>query len=198
MAEELDSVPDEEQTLPPVSTLRYPSLDELFRQMPQITELVRTRPAADEEPISFLYRLRSSQTPEEAITFTAFAVQPKMAVWWGYECVRNVPKGLSASDRELMELIAAWASQPSQGARYAVMEAALFAPIRSPAVLLGLAVGWSGGQIAPNDPIPVSPQRTPRAINSAILSCLARVPITNRKIRLAQFIGLAESLFRVR
>lgn len=196
MSTDPDSVPEDEQTLPPVSTLRCPTLAELYSSLPQVKELIRAKPLEDEEPISFLYRLRSSTTPEEAVTFTAFAVQPKMAIWWGYECLRSVPQALSASDRELMEVIAQWATHPSAMSKYHVMQESLFAPVRSPAVLLGLAVGWSGGQMAPNDPMPVPAHRAPRAINSAVLSCLARVDLNQRSIRLARFIELSESLFR--
>lgn len=188
--------PEEEQTLPPVSTLRYATLTDLFQSMPQVKELIRGRPLEEEEPISFLYRLRASTTPEDAVTFTAFAVQPKMAIWWGYECLRSVPQVLSASDRELMEGVATWATQPTNQSKYMVMQSALFAPIASPAVLLGLSVGWSGGPMAPNDPFPVPAYRAPRAINSAVLSCLARVDLSHRPKRLARFIELSESLFR--
>lgn len=76
------------------------------------------------------------------------------------------------------------------------MQAALYAPRRSPAVLLGLAVGWSGGPIAPNDTAPVPVYRTPGAINSAVLSCLAGADVRARSVHLARMIDLAGSLLR--
>ena len=77
------------------------------------------------------------------------------------------------------------------------MKEALWAPQRTPVVLLGLAVGWSGGQFAPNDPSQVPPYRTPRAVNSAVLSCLAKSSLNRRPIELARFLDLALSLYRV-
>ena len=75
----------EEKTRPPVSALRYPTPHELFAAIPQIRALTQHRPRnEDETPEEFVERLRSSSTPEEAVTFTAFAAQPKMAIWWAY------------------------------------------------------------------------------------------------------------------
>ena len=63
--------------------------------------------------------------------------------------------------------------------------------------MLALAVGWSGGQIAPNDPAPVPIWRAPRSINSAVLSCLSKVDLDRRSVLLARFIDLSANLFRV-
>lgn len=186
-----------EKTRPPVSALRFATPFELYAELPQIRDLTQHRPRETEEGLAYLARLRSSTTPEEAVTFTAFAARPKMAVWWAYECLRSMPEELSREDRELMERVALWTGNPEHQNRYEVMRMALFAPRRTPAVFLGLAVGWSGGQIAPNDPAPVPPFRTPRAINTAVLSCLARADLSRRSIRLARFIDLAQTLFQV-
>ncbi|MEM8849587.1 MAG: hypothetical protein AAGE03_06070 [Pseudomonadota bacterium] len=155
------------------------------------------RPREGEESIDFLQRLRASTTPEEAVTFTAFAALPQMGVWWGYESLRSMPDAIGARDRELMELIAAWIATPTDDLRHRIMQAALFAPARTPAVMLGLAVGWSGGSIAPSDPAPVPIYRGPRSLNSAVLSSLAKMPLSRRSVHLARVISLAESLYRV-
>lgn len=193
------TVPGEEgeKTRPPVSALRFATPFELYSELPQIRDLTQHRPREGEDGLAYLARLRSSTTPEEAVTFAAFASRPKMAIWWAYECLRTMPEELSREDRELMEKIALWTGNPETDNRYEVMRSALYAPRRTPAVFLGLAVGWSGGQIAPNDPAPVPPFRTPRAINSAVLSCLARADLSQRSIRLARFIDLAQTLFQV-
>ncbi|WP_236687862.1 DUF6931 family protein [Jannaschia aquimarina] len=169
---------------------------ELYAAIPEIADLTQHRPRDDEDAMDFLFRLRSSTTPEEAVTFTAFAALPQMAVWWGYECIRSLPEAIEARDRDLLALIAAWTAQPTNDLRHRTMEVSLYAPVRSPAVMLGLAVGWSGGSIAPNDPAPVPAHRAPRSINSAILSGLARAPLSERSVRLARIITLAESLCR--
>ena len=75
------------------------------------------------------------------------------------------------------------APQSGQGMRIAV-------------VLLGLAVGWASGGPAPNDPEPSPPHKAPVAINSAVLSCLARTQLRQRPVYLARFLDMAEALFR--
>lgn len=194
-------VPDEttqtEKTQPPSTVLRYPTPAELFKAMPALGEMCQHRPREDELAGAFVARLRGSTTPEDAITFTAFAVRPKMGVWWGYECLRSIPENLSREDRELMEMIATWTRYADNENRYRVMKVAMWAPKRTPTVHLGLAVGWSGGPVAPNDPAPVPPSRTPRAISAAVLSCAAQGDLSRRSVALARFIDLAEGLFRV-
>jgi len=185
-----------DKTNPPQGALRYEMPEDLFAAMPQLGELTQHRPRIGEEALPFLGRLRSSTTPEEAVTFTAFAALPEMAIWWGYECLRLMPEGMDANDRAAMEKIARWLTTRTRDYRQQIMQEALWAPAKSPVTMLALAVGWSGGSIAPNDPAAVPPWRTPRSINSAVLSCLARTDLSRRSIFLARFIDMSEQLYR--
>lgn len=190
------TIDESEKTRPPVTALRYATPSELYANFPQLREMTQLRPREDEAGMEFLHRLNESQTPEEAVTFTAFAARPKMSVWWGYECLRNLRADFSGHDRELLEKIARWATSGDTDIRYDIMRTSLFAEKRTAAVVLGLAAGWAGPQIAPNDPTPVPAQRTPRAVNSAVLSALAQCNLANRPHHLAKLLTLAESLFR--
>jgi hypothetical protein len=198
----LQELDEAEKTRPPshlsaqVSVLRYPTPHELYAAMPQIRNLTQLRPREDEVSLDYLLRLQASVTPEEAVTFAAFAALPRVAVWWGYECLRNLRADFSPHDRELLEKIAHWSSNGDQALRYDIMRMALFAERRTAAVMLGLAAGWSGAQIAPNDPAPVPPHRTPRAVNAAVLSALAQCQLANRPHHLLRVTRLAEQLFR--
>ncbi len=186
-----------EKTQPPVSHLRFNTPEELYINMPQIQNFTQHKPRENEGYFDFINRVKSSTTPEEVLTLTAFAAQPKMAVWWAYECLRTMPEFLKEADRELFKLVADWTSYPDAENRYRAMKVALWAPKTTPTVFLALAVGWSGGQFAPNDPAKIPPWRTPRAINSAVLSCLAQASLDRRTFYLARFIELTNSLFRI-
>lgn len=188
---------DSDRTRPPAASLRYDTLADLYAAIPQVAELTSDRPRLNETAQDVLFRLRRSTTPEEAITFTAFAFVPKLSIWWGYECLRSVPEILTPLDREMMDGIATWIGQPSTSNRQNLMKKALWAPERCPGVHLGLAVGWSGGAIAPNDPAGVPLHRCPRAINTAVLTALAQVNISRRTIYLTRFMDVAQSLFKV-
>lgn len=185
-----------DKTRPPLSVLRYELPGELYAAVPQVGNLTQHRPREGEETLNYILRLRGSTTPEEAVTFMAFALVPEQAVWWAYECLRLLGNDLSAADRDLMSLVATWTTHPDAENRYRAMRAALYAPVLTPQVFLALAVGWSGGPIAPNDPAPVPLHRAPRAINSAILSCLAKVDLSHRSIWLARFIDQSPAVFR--
>jgi len=189
--------PQEERTGPALSVLVDPTLAERYEAIPLINDVTHVRPRPPEDVQDFLFRLRRSDTPEEGATLTAFAFVPKMSIWWGHECLRTIPEVLTQTDREMMDLIARWIGEPSTENRHAVMREALWAPERSPGVHLALAVGWSGGSIAPNDPAPVPLHRCPRAINTAVLSCLASAAISRRTIYLTRFMDVAQSLFKV-
>ena len=189
--------PDADTTQPPVSSLRYETPAELYAEIPQIATLTQNRPQEDEGNFDYLRRLSGSTTPEEAITFTSFAAHPKMAIWWAYECIRTTSDVMDQPDRHLMEKIANWISYTCDENRYEAIRNALWAPRRSPAVCLALAVGWSGGAIAPNDLAPVPQHKAPRAINAGLLSCIARSDFTNRSVQMARFIDQAATLYRV-
>jgi hypothetical protein len=197
MVNDVHDIPEDvEKTQPPMSALRHETPVALYAAMPMVKKMTQHRPREEESNLDFLERLSNSATPEEALTVSAFAAVPAMAIWWGYECLRLASDDMNQSDRELMELVAHWCSQSDDEHRFRVMSRALYAPKRTPAVYLGLAVGWSGGAFAPNDQAPVAPQRAPRAVNSAVLSSLARAELTQRPVRLARFIDQASALFR--
>lgn len=189
-------VTDLDSTQPPASVLRYATPADLYVGLPQIRELTQLRPLDEEDHLSFLERLSTSSTPEEIVTFTAFAAQPKVAVWWGNECLRNLRSDFSLQDKALLELIAKWTGSGDTDTRYEIMKIALFAERRTAAVQLGLAAGWAGAQIAPNDPAPIAPHRTPRGVNAAVLSALAQCHLGNRWSHMAKLRRLAESIFR--
>ncbi|PZO68318.1 MAG: hypothetical protein DI498_00130 [Paracoccus denitrificans] len=177
--------------------MRFETPVELYLAVPEINELTQQRPRPGESGLAFLLRLRASTTPEEGVTFTAFAAYPQMAIGWGYECIRLMADLLNPNERPMMEMVAGWLAQPGTPMRHRVAHDALWAPARTPSVFLGLAVAWSGGGIAPNDTASPPLHRTPRAVNSAVLSCLARADLNRRPILLARFIDMAEPMFRV-
>lgn len=187
---------EQEKTRPPRRTLRSDNPADLFAQHIRLGELVKHRPRLDENGLQFLTRLRGSTTPEEAVTFTAFSALPVPAVGWGYECLRMMAEHLDPAERPMMHQISDWLNEPSTTRRLAIMRTALWAPMRTPSVLLALSVGWAAGGPAPNDPEPSPPHKTPVAINSAVLSCLARAQLRQRPVYLARFLDMAESLFR--
>jgi hypothetical protein len=184
------------QSAPPPRYLRQGSAAQLYVAMPELGRLTVARPRSAEPALNYFNRLRVSATPEDAVTFAAFAPLPQMAIWWGHESLRLLPAALSGDDSKLLEQIGRWVGAPDARLRHWIMRRALWAETRTPTVLLGLAAGWSGGALAPNDPEGVAQHRCPSAINSAVLGTLAKVPSAQRADLRDHILDLADCLFR--
>lgn len=181
---------------PPPRYLRNASVAHVYGEMPELARLTVTRPRSGETPLNYFNRLRVSATPEEAVTFACFAPLPQIAIWWGHESLRLMPGALSDEDTKLLEQIGRWVTDPNTRLRHWIMRRALWAETRNPTVLLGLATGWSGGALAPNDPEGVAQHRCPSAINTAVLATLAKAPTAQRPDLRNHILDLAECLFR--
>ena len=186
-----------EQTLPPTRATRFNRVSDLYAEMPEIANFIDNQPQAEDGYRSFLERLRASHTPEEAVTFTAFALQSKTGIQWALDCVLALSPELPPEDTRLVNLISEWLEDGSDVNRWKTLEVALFAPRRSSAVYLGLAVGWSGGPLAPNDLVTVPAWRSPRAISSAVMRAIGQVRTEKRGESLGFVLDRAAGLFRL-
>jgi len=116
---EITAVPlsEDDKTRPPSASLRYQELADLYAGIPQIADATQQRPRPTESTYDFMWRLRRSETPEDGITLTAFAFTPKIAIWWGHECLRTMPEALTAADHHFMQGVAPPVSLPTRGER---------------------------------------------------------------------------------
>lgn len=186
-----------EQTLPPARAIRFDRVNDLYAEMPEIPKFIQNPPEDEEGYRGFLGRLRASQTPEDAVTFTAFALEPRAAIQWGLDCVLSLIPEMPPEDTKLVNLISEWLDDETSENRWKALELALFAPRRSPAVYLGLAVGWSGGPLAPNDLVTVPPWRSPRAVSSAVMRAVGQMRTEHRGESLDFVLDRAAGLFRL-
>lgn len=171
---------------------------DLFRDIPQIAEDMAGQPLPGQTAPAFLRQLLAGVTPEEAVTFAAYALRPRHSVWWAHECLQSVTEVLVDEDRRMLELCAQWAADPTEPNRRRAIDAGMAATARGPGVWIALGAGWSGGSMAPTGLPDVAPPLflTGRAVNAGVLSALARVAREDRRRRLAHFVGMAEVLAR--
>ena len=186
-----------EQTLPPARATRFDRVVDLFEELPEITKFVQERPMVEEGYRAFLERLRQSETPEDAVAFTSFAIEPKAAIQWGLDCVLALQPDLTPEDTTLVNWISDWLDEPNAETRWKTLQLALFAPRRTSAVYLGLAVGWSGGPFAPNDLVAVPPWRAPQAVSAAVLRAIGQIHTDHRTASLDHVLDRAAGLFRI-
>jgi hypothetical protein len=174
---------------------RFATARDLYAAYPTVAQEMRARPN-DRPVLSFCRTLLVSRIPEEAITFCAYILPNRVAVWWGHECLQHLSAALDEFDLTMLKHVHGWVSDPSEYRRGILMDAALIAEQRSPGVWVALAAAWS--QEDPQRPsgYPRSAQvnRTARAVSTGILAGLARVALADRAAALTGFVAMGIQL----
>ena len=168
----------------------------MFEAFPTAGEDIAAAPA-DRPSLDFMADLVAGPTPEDGITFCAYLLPQREAVWWAHQCLDGVADLLSPEDQELLTLAENWVRYPEEDQRYAVLDAGMAAPTKTPGVWVALAAGWSGGSMLPRDavaPVEAPPYLTAKAANAGVLSALARVDRKSRAATLKQFVNMAMQL----
>jgi uncharacterized protein DUF6931 len=171
--------------------LRFSTAKDLFEAFPAALEDMDARPS-ERSSLEFVKDLAAGQTPEDAITFTAYLLGQREAVWWGHQCLSTLSEYLAPEDHQLLGLAENWVRQPDEGRRNIVMQAGMASPTKTPAVWIALAAGWSGGSMTGPDAIPVTPppHLTAKAVNAGVLGVLARVDRGQRAPTLKAFVDM--------
>lgn len=194
MTSRTDTTPP--RTTEPAPGLRVQVASELFTTLPPVGALMVGRPLAGQHCLDFLAQLLSGQTPEEGLTFMAFALLTRHGVWWGHECLKAMPDLLTDQDRRMMGLITEWVADQGDDSRYAALDAGLRAESHGPGVWLALAAGWSGGSMSGKGlpPVPPPAGAAGQALNAGIASALARVPLDMRRRMIDHYATMAQVL----
>ncbi len=169
-----------------MSRLRFMTAQEVFDTFPDLADDIRTPPSA-EPPMAFVRALAAGDTPEDALTFCAYALARREAVWWGCQCVRLVAEIKPGGEDPSLIAAEDWVRDPDDDRRVAALKLGNESDRRGPTPWLALAAGWSGGNISllGGASVPSKPDMTAKAIKTAILVALARVAARERAPRLA-------------
>jgi len=147
---------------------------------PSVADDVRVEPT-DDSPIRFAHQLAGGPTPEDALSFCAYLLPRREAVWWSCQCVRALVPTLS--EQEIHDLNAAetWVREPDDTNRRAALELGTRGNRNFATTWITLAVGWSGGTIpVGNNVVSAAPHLAARAVRIAVLTTLARVAAKDR------------------
>jgi hypothetical protein len=165
-----------------MSQLRFATARALFDAFPEVSEKIGVAPT-DQSPIDFVKGLMSADKLTDAVTFCAYLLPRREAVWWACRCVRALA-GDAAVDRTPGLLAAeAWVYEPDDGHRQAALDVANKGNTRDPTTWLALAAGWSGGTLGYG--APVAPYMTARAARVAVLTGMppARKEVRQTRLR---------------
>ncbi len=175
--------------------LRFNLAQDLFEAFPIIRDDISAEPS-EMPSLEYLSELLVSPTPENAITFCAYLLPRREAVWWGHQCLIQVPEILLPIDNEHLLLAENWVRQPEEHERVLALNAAMETDPKTPGVWVALAAGWSGGSMVEEGMSPVAPPPylTAKAINAGILGALASLDTISRSKSLKDFVDMGAQL----
>jgi hypothetical protein len=155
---------------PSMSRVRFATARAVFEAFPELFKKISTAPT-DQFPIDYLERLLSDGNVKDAVTFCAYLLPRREAVWWACGCARALLGDISRSQAAGLLAAEAWVHTPTNELRRAALEIGVDGDNNDPLTWLALAAGWSGGSLISHPQIqtPVPPYMTARATRFAVL-----------------------------
>ncbi len=154
--------------------IRFNTAQQVFETFPKAVESIEARPG-DESPLDFLRRLIARPHRFDAITYAAFLLPRREAVWWGCQCVRALA---GSRPDDALAAAEAWVRDPDERTRRAALAIWEGGDRRSPTAWLAMAAGQSGGNVAPEGAPPQlpPPYMTAVAVKAGIILAIAERP----------------------
>ncbi|RUZ97025.1 hypothetical protein EN938_33755 [Mesorhizobium sp. M7A.F.Ca.US.001.02.1.1] len=171
--------------------LRFKTARDLFAACPAIARDMRSLPT-DQRSIEFCRDLLAGRVPEEAVTFCAYLLPERAAVWWAHECLSHLADLLDETDHQLLPLVHNWVGEPDSRRHQAALSTAGATPPTTPVGWIALAAGWrdNGSATAATMTPALLPFPAAHAINAGILAGLARVALADRFAVLSAFVEM--------
>jgi hypothetical protein len=179
-----------------VDGLRYETARDLFEAWPCAARAMLATPTA-QPSLDFCRALLDGATPEEAVTFCAYLLPERAAIWWAHECLDHLADLLDAEDAGLLSAVADWVATPDEPGRRAALARAGSARAMTPAGRVALAA--AGAQASGTGEHGTGEAECPVAagVNAAILAALARVAIPDRFSVLSAFVEMGMQLAEI-
>ena len=157
------------------SRLRFTAARQVFEAFPAIAADIDMRPG-DEPPLDFARKLLARARRFDAVTYAAYLLPRREAVWWGCQCVRAI--GEDKADDALLAA-EAWVRDPEEAQRRAALSLSASGDRRVATTWLASAAGHSGGSITPEGsrPFAAPPHMTAVGVKVAIILAIADSPL---------------------
>jgi hypothetical protein len=181
-----------------MSRVRFHTANALFEAFPELSKKIST-PPSDQLSIDYLRGLISTTDFKDALTFCAYLLPRREAVWWACGCVRDVLSEIQPPRSDALLAAEAWVSQPDNDRRQAALDIGTQGNEEDPITWLARGAGWSGGFLFshPQRQVPMPPYMTPRAIRVALLLAISKVNPNEQRARvnfwITEGIKLAET-----
>ena len=158
-------------------SLRFPTVSDLYEAFPEARDDVGADPG-NEPPLTFLQSLLEQESWDKAVSFCAYLLPRREAVWWGCQSLRRVKAQFPPAELAALDAAEAWVREPEENFRRAALAVGNQNDGALPAVWMALAAGWSGGSILPPEysAVQAPPHQTARAVRTGILIAMSQLP----------------------
>ena len=158
-----------------MSFVRFATARALFESYPEVETKIGVAPT-DHPPIDFAKGLLSSGKLADALTFCAYLMPRREAVWWACTSVRTLHPDIQREDPDGLRAAEAWVAAPDEDHRRAALAIGTQGDSSHPATWLALAAGWSGGvETRGVQQVPIPAYMTARAARIAVFLSAAKV-----------------------
>lgn len=136
-------------------------------------------PPTDEHPFEFMRRLAAAGKVVDAVSFCAYVLPRREAVWWTCQGVRALPGPLNAGEEQSLAAAEAWVANPEEPNRINAHKIAQRGKHVLPATWAAYAAGYAGRVFSQEEfaGVPIAPHLTPRAARTAMM--LAALKLLN-------------------
>ncbi|MBG0809507.1 hypothetical protein IY145_08955 [Methylosinus sp. H3A] len=154
------------------SKIRFATVRDLYAAFPTAEVDVGVE-SCDEPSADFVSRLTKEGERRAALSYCAYLLARREAVWWAARCVRQTAPE-DAVSRRCLQAADEWVTEPSEARRRRALEEAAQAQKSLAAAWVAQAAGWSGGNVSPNPAyfLEPPPQATAQAARGAVLIAL--------------------------
>ena len=159
-----------------MALLRFVTARDLYGAFPTALDDIGVE--ADDTPsLDFLRMLASMQVWDAAISFCAYLLPRREAVWWGCQSVRRMIH-LAPHEDEILTVAETWVREPEEHHRRAALACGYDGDTLLPATWMARAAGWSGGSIVSPKfgNVRSAPHQTARAVRAGLMIAMTRVP----------------------
>ncbi len=152
-----------------MARVRFPTARSLFETFPDAVG--ESAEPADVPSIAHLRNLAAAEKFDDALTFCAYLLPRREAVWWACRAVRALRGGQAPDDALCLRAAEAWVRKPDDDNREFALRMAKAADRNDPATWLARAAGYAGGMLVahPKSPVAMPQYMTPRACRIAVL-----------------------------
>ena len=163
-----------------MTKVRFVTVRDLYESFPTAVRDVG-EDATDDPSVEFVRAMAQQSNYGAALSYCAYLLPRREAVWWSIACVRQVD-GLGASEKACLDAAEVWVRNPDEAPRRRALELGMAGNTKLPATWVALAAGWSGGSMAPSDAqrLPVAPQLTAQAVRVALMAAAPRLAFKAR------------------